>query len=187
MHTRARGAAGLFATGALFGLIGSCIVQPAQQNQPQYGQQQQGYNDGYGDQDKQQPEGNYAMPNGDYTCTISDYPPFQCRVWIDDGGVQWVEKLQGSQRFRGKVMPTENGFSFDGTYYCPYGSCTENVRGEFTAYDDGLYKGNLRGSHITPVAFQFQPGGLGGSVYGGQGYGGFGYGGFGYGGRAYGR
>lgn len=118
---------------------------------------------------------------GDYACSLRhgeyEYRPFRCVVYNVDGG-QMLEKLEGSQRFRGRVLPARGGFRFDGTFYCPYGDCTEDISGDFTALDDGMYRAELRGQSAnqmgTVVTLQYMPSGFtyGGMTYGGRSYGG---------------
>jgi hypothetical protein len=118
-----------------------------------------------------------GLANGDYSCSIEDsgttYPPFRCVVYSGENGGQVLEKMGGSQRFRGRVLTDGDGFRFDGTFYCPHGDCTENVSGSFARDGDGMYRGSLAGSsgRMNPitVSLQLTPGGFG---YGGAGYGG---------------
>src|SRR6188768_2047738 len=77
-----------------------------------------------------------GLANGEYSCSIADsgyqYPPFRCVVYSGEDGGQVLEKMGGSQRFRGRVLQDGgDGFRFDGTFYCPQGDCTENVSGSF--------------------------------------------------------
>lgn len=121
-----------------------------------------------------------GLANGDYSCSIQDggyqYPPFRCLVYSGENGGQVLEKMGGSQRFRGAVSDDGDGFRFDGTFFCPMGDCTENVSGSFARAGDGMYRGTLefasgRQSPVT-VSLQLAPGGFG---YGGGSYGGVGY------------
>ena len=121
------------------------------------------------------------LAEGDYACSIENdgysYPPFRCVVYNGEGG-QLLEKLGGSQRFRGRVLPEGSGFRFDGTFYCPWGDCTEDISGTFEPIEQGWYRGTLQGDRMrsTPivVTLQHTPGGF---TYGGAGYGGAAYGG----------
>jgi hypothetical protein len=124
------------------------------------------------------------IPAGAYSCTIDRYDPFPCRVTLQADGRKRLEKLGGSQRFSGIITEQANGFAFRGTFYCPYGSCTEAVGGEFVAYDDGLYRGTLSTSKApTTVTIQYaEYSAYGGNRYGGQLYGAYLYGGNLYGG-----
>lgn len=126
-------------------------------------------------------EGESNLPDGAYSCTIDRYDPFPCRVTTDPDGRQRLEKLGGSQRFSGIVSPTAQGFDFRGTYFCPYGDCTEAVSGQFTAYDDGLFRGTMGGERPVTVTVQYTE--FGGYAYGGDQYA---YGGYGYGAGLYG-
>jgi hypothetical protein len=71
---------------------------------------------------------------GTYKCTFTQgeysYPPFRCSI-SRRGAVLWLEKHTGSQRIRGEMTPTADGFHFSGTYFCPYGDCTRPVSGDF--------------------------------------------------------
>ncbi len=126
------------------------------------------------------------VPDGAYACTIDKYDPFPCRVSTEPSGSKRLEKLGGSQRFSGIIEPGARGFSFRGTYYCPYGDCTEAVTGDFVAFDDGLYRGKLSTQNPTTVTIQYtEYGGYGASMYGGDLYGGYMYGGDLYGARGY--
>lgn len=123
--------------------------------------------------------GDKVIPDGQYSCTIDDYSPFVCQVYTNPDGSQTLEKMGGSQRFRGKVFEADNGFAFEGVFFCPYGDCTRDVQANFDALDDGLFRGTLQSDGGRPirVALQYMPGGMG---YGGVGYGAM-YGGAGYG------
>jgi hypothetical protein len=121
------------------------------------------------------------LADGDYACSIESggysYPPFRCVVYSGEGG-QLLEKMGGSQRFRGRVLPDGEGFRFDGTFFCPWGDCTEDVSGTFQPAGHGWYRGTIQGDsmHTSPlvVTLQYTPGGF---TYGGAGYGGAAYGG----------
>lgn len=126
------------------------------------------------------PVGAGGLANGDYACSIEDggyrYPPFRCVVYSGENGGQVLEKMGGSQRFRGRVLEDGEGFRFDGTFYCPHGDCTENVSGSFARAGDGAYRGTLdfarpRQTPMT-VSLELAPGGF---AYGGGGYGGAAY------------
>ena len=71
---------------------------------------------------------------GAYRCTFTQgeysYPPFRCSI-SRRGAALWLEKHTGSQRIRGEVTPTNDGFHFSGTFFCPYGDCTRPVSGDF--------------------------------------------------------
>lgn len=136
--------------------------------------------------------------SGTFWCTIGEgdyeYEQYPC-VIKTVYGKQMLAKLSGSQRFRGFVKPAgPRNFAFDGEMYCPWGDCTEPMKGTFKAVAGGGFKGTFRAQRIT---VKLTPGDLsafGGSAYGGDGYGdpfgftgtssygGGGYGGFGYGG-----
>jgi hypothetical protein len=120
-----------------------------------------------------------SLPNGAYSCSIDSYDPYPCRVTTDPDGRKRLEKLAGSQRFSGVATPTQGGFEFQGTLYCPWGDCTEAVSGTFVAYDDGLFRGQVGGQRPMTVTVQY-------TEYGGYGYDGANYGGGYYGGELYG-
>lgn len=124
-----------------------------------------------------------------YLCAIEDsgytYPQMPCAIRQVDGRFV-LAKLAGSQRFRGQVTPSGEGFSFDGEFYCPWGDCTQPLHGVFKPAGRG-YRGTFENSTVTvtliPAPADSE---WGGATYGGDGYGGFGYGGLGYGGGTYG-
>lgn len=137
-----------------------------------------------------------GLSAGDYSCTIETdgyrYPPFHCAIYVAEDGSAMLEKLSGSQRFRGRLDPSADqdgqvgGFHFAGTYFCPWGACTDNVSGDFAAQGPGVFRGTLQGSdqRVAPVTvtLTYLPGGF---TYGGAGYGGVAYGGRGYGRTGY--
>ena len=137
---------------------------------------------------------------GPYWCSIDDagyeYPRYAC-VIKKVGDKLMLAKLGGSQRFRGvvKVEHQGDGFSFTGELYCPWGDCTEQMRGRFRPTGKGGFKGTLSafdGNESSPMEggmiVQLVPApadAFGGNGYGGDGYGdpfgGGTYGGAGYG------
>ena len=171
-------------------IVAACIIQQEPQPQPMPGNAyQQGGAATAGD-------AGGALANGDYACSISSggytYPPFRCVVYTAENGGQVLEKMGGSQRFRGRVLADGAGFRFDGTFYCPYGDCTEDVSGTFAGSGQpGSYQGTLQGatSKNPPlqVSIVYQAGGMGygGVAYGGAVPGGAFYGGARYGGARY--
>jgi hypothetical protein len=107
--------------------------------------------------------------NGDYACSIASaahrYPAFRCSIYRAEDGSQVLEKLGGSQRFRGRVVPRAGGFAFEGTFFCPEGDCTENVTARFTAVGGAAYRGVMQGrSGPLQVSLHYRPGGF---TYGG--------------------
>lgn len=137
---------------------------------------------------------------GPYWCSIDDagyeYPRYPC-VIKKVGDKLMLAKLGGSQRIRGHItLDKHDGFVFSGELYCPWGDCTEALRGRFRPSGKGGFKGTLNG----PLDHSDEVGGgmivqlipapanaFGGSAYGGDGYGDpFGYGGSTYGGAGYG-
>lgn len=83
---------------------------------------------------------------GAYRCTFEDggyrYPPFDCRI-RDDGGTLRFEKDQGSQRIRATITPTAEGFRLAGTFYCPWGACTDSISGSFRREERGRFVGRI--------------------------------------------
>lgn len=77
---------------------------------------------------------------GSYTCSIDDTPAFRCQV---RNGI--LEKLDGSQRFRGPVSKIGGGnLSFSGTYFCPFGACTRTLPTmTFVRQSPGRYVGRF--------------------------------------------
>lgn len=107
--------------------------------------------------------------NGDYACSIESgghrYQAYRCAVFHAEDGSQILEKVGGSQRFRGRVFPYESGFAFDGTFFCPDGDCTENVTARFTPVSGAQYRGVMQGrSGALSVSLRYMPGGF---TYGG--------------------
>ena len=83
---------------------------------------------------------------GKYSCTFTQddytYSPFPCVISQTEEGIQ-LEKLAGSQRIKGLVDITENGFDFNGSYFCPFGDCTAEATGHFEKTDRG-FKGTVK-------------------------------------------
>lgn len=72
---------------------------------------------------------------GNYKCAMDDTPQFPCRISNNT-----LEKLAGSQRFRGPIVKNSSGgFSFTGTFFCPFGDCTHPVACTFTRTSAGHY------------------------------------------------
>jgi hypothetical protein len=131
---------------------------------------------------------------GPYWCSIDDsgyeYPRYPCVIkQVDDKLV--LAKLGGSQRIRGTITPDQHdGFTFVGELYCPWGDCTESMRGRFRPAGKGGFKGTLdaaigpgAGETMTVHMIPAPANAFGGAGYGGDGYGDpFGYGGAPYGG-----
>lgn len=120
-----------------------------------------------------------VLAPGDYACQIEDYPAFRCVVYNAEDGAMRLEKLEGSQRFRGRVFRAETGFDFEGTFFCPWGDCTEEVHASFRPQGDGAFRAQMGTRPVQVVTLRHVPGGW---TYGGVSYGGMGYGGIGYGG-----
>jgi hypothetical protein len=134
---------------------------------------------------------------GPYWCAIDDagyeYARYPCLIKQVRGRLM-LAKLGGQQRIRGRITLDADGFEFVGELYCPWGDCTEPMRGRFHAIGRGGFKGTLNGplDHRAAAGMVVQlipapANAFGGSAYGGDGYGDpFGYGGNGYGGDGYG-
>lgn len=136
--------------------------------------------------------------SGPYWCAIDDagyeYPRYPC-VIKRVGDTLMLAKLAGSQRIRGRIkLDNHEGFTFVGELYCPWGDCTEELRGRFRPAERGGFKGTLRGllgdgtaePSMIVTLLPAPANAFGGSGYGGDGYGDpFGYGGAAYGGAGY--
>lgn len=91
---------------------------------------------------------------GDYKCEFTQgefkYPAFRCviRKQMTAAGTAkfTLEKLSGSQRIKGTLDPTADGFHFDGKYFCPHGDCTEATQGDFQRVGRNQYQGSLKTS-----------------------------------------
>lgn len=55
-----------------------------------------------------EPKPSAALPAGDYACSFSGYPEYLCRVTVD-GASATLEKLGGSDVFRGPLTPDGKG------------------------------------------------------------------------------
>jgi hypothetical protein len=139
--------------------------------------------------------GTAADTTAAYWCSIRsgefEYPAMPCVIRTVRGELM-LEKLAGSQRFRGVVRPRGEGFTFDGEFFCPWGDCTQPLRGVFQPIGEGRLRGTFDDKSIVVTLTRasgveaFGGSGYGGAAYGGSGYGsfgGFGYGGVRYGGR----
>jgi hypothetical protein len=113
---------------------------------------------------------------GAYFCTIAEdefeYDPFPC-VIRKLGGRFVLAKLGGSQRFRGEVRARGEGFTFDGERYCPWGDCTEPMRGAFRPIRGGALRARFDSAGISVTLVPAPDTAFGGVAYGGDGYGGF--------------
>ena len=182
-------------------IVTACIVQSQPAGPPPM-QSGQPAGQGYGGEAPADPNGQVAsagLANGEYYCSFTvgsySYPNFPCIVYTRRDGRQVLEKVAGSQRIHGIVDSTERGFNFQGTFFCPWGSCTEEVTARFVQSTQSVYQGTLitnAGQRSVMVRLQYLPGGLprgyGARYYGGARYGyGYGYGGRSYGGRYGGR
>lgn len=126
---------------------------------------------------------------GDYYCSIQNdeyrYPRFPCVVRRTDGRIT-LEKLGGSQRFRGEVTPRGDGFAFAGELYCPWGDCTQPLHGVFEPVGEGRYRARFEDGRRIVLLERAPDGAFGGAGYGGAAYGGAVYGGASYGGWGHG-
>ena len=124
-----------------------------------------------------------ATIDGAYWCSINDdgvtYPPQACTIQHVDHRLV-LAKLAGSQRFEGELAPAGGGFSFEGSYFCPWGECTQPLHGTFSSSEGGLV-GTFRDSTIIVRMTAVQLGGHDRMLYGGASYGGASYGGAGSG------
>lgn len=91
---------------------------------------------------------------GDYACTFTQgdytYDPFRCVIKKVDGRLQ-LEKLSGSQRIKGEIHLTEEGFTFEGIFFCPWGDCDSTASGEFTKISEGKYQGPVMTGEIETI------------------------------------
>jgi len=132
-----------------------------------------------------------AMRAGMYHCSLEDggyrYPDFPCVVNVGADGATSVEKLAGSQRFRGNLTAAGDGVAFEGQFYCPYGDCNAAIRGSFRRTGEDVWEGTFEGGHAPMIVrMVYAADAYGGGVYGGGRYGGGVYGGGVYGGGPYG-
>lgn len=96
-----------------------------------------------------------TVASGPYKCEFTDgdvkYPVFRCvikAVATADGKTRLtLEKTAGSQRLRGSVAPTSDGFDFSGEFFCPRGDCTEQVKATFRRTGRNRYAGELPVRH----------------------------------------
>lgn len=118
---------------------------------------------------------------GAYRCAIDDYPAYPCVV-RRAGGQLVLEKLAGSQRFRGVLVAVRGGYEFTGAFYCPWGACDKPVeamlvRGRRAGELGGTLRvSGDRGEEVATVRLR-RTGDLDGAAYGGAAYGGAAYGG----------
>src|SRR6185503_9166348 len=125
---------------------------------------------------------------GMYRCAIDDgyrYPAFPCVIRrASKGSPLELTKLAGSQRFHGVVRPRgARGFTFDGTFFCPFGDCTQELHGMFQPAASGApgsFEGRFQDAKFVVELERAD------EAYGGTGYGGAAYGGASYGGATYG-
>ena len=125
---------------------------------------------------------------GDYACSFHlddddiQYEAFHCVIFRDENGLLRLEKRSGSQRLRGVIHETPDGFAIEGLFFCPYGDCDEDFSASFVAEDDGRFRGkmNLEDGRRS-MTLEYLPAGYLASA-GGYGYGAYGIGyGYGYG------
>lgn len=89
---------------------------------------------------------------GDYRCTFEPYPPMRCSISRRPDGSLWLEKHDGSQRIRGTLVEREQGvrsYAFQGTFFCPWGACTQRVSCNFLETGPGAFSCRMRTSHDT--------------------------------------
>lgn len=77
-------------------------------------------------------------------------PSQRCTIRRTPAGALAFEKLGGSERFSGTLLPSDDGgFRFVGIFFCPTGACDEVVDTQFTPIDGG-WKSELRPQyHVT--------------------------------------
>jgi hypothetical protein len=132
--------------------------------------------------------------SGAYWCSIGeqgfDFDRYPCV--IRKVGPRFIlAKLGGSQRFKGVATPDDNnGFSFAGRLFCPWGECDEPMHGAFKPTGHGELKGTFKDNAIVVQLVPAPDDAFGGVAYGGDGYGdpfgamgGAAYGGAGYAGK----
>ncbi|MGF1685505.1 DUF4893 domain-containing protein [Photobacterium japonica] len=87
---------------------------------------------------------------GRYSCAFTEvyqdetftYPDFRCEI-KQQGDAFTLEKTSGSQRFRGKITATDDGFSFNGIFFCPAGACTSDLTGEYKRTGKHHFEGRI--------------------------------------------
>lgn len=88
---------------------------------------------------------------GKYDCSFKQgeyaYKPFKCTITRTDGKLI-LEKLSGSQRIKGELVPTESGWRFEGVYFCPKGSCDSVARGDFRRVGPRELAGTVTGGGV---------------------------------------
>jgi hypothetical protein len=126
------------------------------------------------------------LPLGMYRCRIEEsgyqYPEYRCVVRFEDGRYT-LEKVDGSVRFRGIARPVRGGFAFAGEVFCPWGDCTEPVRGEFRGQSGAFvatFASRTAGPAMTVTLESIPEESFAIDAYGGDAYGGAGYGYGGY-------
>ena len=90
---------------------------------------------------------------GEYSCSFTldqgkeriEYPSFLCVIKGKKNSLQ-LDKTSGSQRIRGAITITEAGFSFEGTFFCPYGDCQSRAFGDFIRLRPGVFRGVINQS-----------------------------------------
>ncbi len=81
---------------------------------------------------------------GQYACSFTQgdysYKPFKCQI-TQVGNALQLEKTSGSQRIKGSIVQTAEGFDFSGVFFCPWGDCTSAAKGSFQRLGPGRYRG----------------------------------------------
>lgn len=93
---------------------------------------------------------------GRYFCQIVDdgtvYAPQRCIIERTPEGEYHFEKVGGSQRLSGTVLPTPNGdLRFSGRFFCPWGDCEEPAKFTLVANEDG-WVGAMRKDYIVTIS-----------------------------------
>lgn len=103
-----------------------------------------------------------GLAPGDYACSFSGYPEFLCRITADGPGLT-LEKLGGSERFRGQLTADGADVRFAN------GGAGDPAELTFQRQADGSWFARLPGDGEI-IGYRLRALGALGSQYGGQGY-----------------
>lgn len=109
--------------------------------------------------------GGERLVAGDYACSFGSYPEFLCRV-VEDGDFVTLEKLGGSERFRGSLSRDDEGAGIRWTNADADGSPAELL---FVARPDGSWFAAIPADGET-IGYRLRLLGEPGSQFGGQSY-----------------
>lgn len=109
--------------------------------------------------------GNDRLVAGDYACSFGSYPEFLCRV-VEDGEFVTLEKLGGSERFRGSLSRDDDGAGVRWTNAEAEGSPAELL---FQPRPDGSWFAAIPADG-EPLGYRLRFLGEPGSQFGGQSY-----------------